>query len=58
MFGLKTNKFFNKSKASSEADGKNAENDFFFGMLVLEIIFAANGDSMDYISFWEGLPIN
>ena len=29
---------------------------FFLGMLVLEIIFAAKGDSIDYMSFWEGLP--
>jgi hypothetical protein len=33
-----------KSKASSEAPGKNDEKDFFLGILVLDIIFAAKGD--------------
>ena len=42
--GLKANKFFIKSKASSEAPGKNEENDFFFGILVLDMILAAKGD--------------
>lgn len=58
MFGLNTNKFFNRSNASYEAPGKNEEKDFFLGILVLEIILAAKGDYIDYISFWDGLPIN
>jgi hypothetical protein len=48
---LKTSKCFNRSKASYDALGKKEENVFFFGMLVLDIIFAANGDYIDYISF-------
>lgn len=40
------------------APGKNDSNDFFFGILVLEMILAANGDSMDSISFCDGLPIS
>ena len=58
LLGLNTNKCFNKSRASSVAPGKNDSNDFFFGMLVLDMIFAANGDSIDSISFCDGLPIN
>ncbi len=56
MLGLNANKCFKRSNASSEAFGKNEEYVFFFGMLVLEIIFAAKGDSIDYMSFCEGLP--
>ena len=33
-------------------------NVFFLGMLVLAMMLAARGDSIDYISFWEGRPIN
>ena len=58
LFGLNKSKCFNKSSAYSEAPGKNASNDFFLGMLVLEMILAASGDSIDSISFCDGLPIN
>lgn len=58
MFGLNTSKCFSKSRASSEAPGKNASKDLFFGILVLEIILAAKGDYIDSISFWDGRPIN
>lgn len=44
LFGLNTSKCFSKSRASYEAPGKNDSNDFFLGMLVLEIMFDANGD--------------
>jgi len=33
-------------------------NVFFFGILVLEIILAANGDYIASISFGAGLPIS
>ena len=58
FLGLNNNKCLSKSKAYSEAPGTKASNDFFFGMLVLEMMFAASGDSIDSISFCDGLPIN
>jgi hypothetical protein len=27
-------------------------------MFVLDIMFAANGESIDYTSFWEGFPVS
>jgi len=47
LYGLNTSKCFNKSNASSEAPGKNEENVFFLGMLVLDIMFDASGDYID-----------
>lgn len=58
LLGLNTSKCFNKSRAYYEAPEKKDSNDFFFGILVLEIMFAAKGDYIDSISFWDGLPIN
>lgn len=44
LFGLNRSKCLSKSRAYYEAPGKNDSNDFFFGMLVLEMILAAKGD--------------
>lgn len=47
LFGLNTSKCFNKSRAYYEAPEKKDSKDFFFGMLVLEIMFDAKGDYID-----------
>jgi hypothetical protein len=36
--------------------GNIEEKVFFLGMVVLEIIFVAKGESIDSMSFWLGLP--
>jgi hypothetical protein len=44
---LNTSKCFSKSRAYYEAPEKKDSNDFFFGILVLEIMFDAKGDYID-----------
>ena len=56
LSGLKTKRCFKRSRASSEAIGNIELKVFFFGMFVLDMIFAARGDSIASISFWDGLP--
>jgi hypothetical protein len=57
-FGLKTNSFFKKSKASSEAFGKNEWKLFFFVTLILDKILAAKLDSILSKSSYDGLPVS
>lgn len=45
--GLKVSKCFSKSNASSEALGNIEVKVFFLGIFVLEMIFAAKGESID-----------
>lgn len=58
ILGLKTSRCFSRSRASSDAVGNMEVKVFFLGMLVLEMILAARGDSIDSMSFWLGLPIS
>lgn len=57
-FGLKARRCFSKSRASSLAPGNICVNVFFFGIFVLEMMLEARGESIDSMSFWEGLPVN
>jgi len=49
--GLKTNRCLRRSRASSEAIGNMEVKVFFLGILVLAMMLAARGDSIDSISF-------
>ena len=54
--GLNTSKCFSRSRASSEAVGNIEVKVFFLGMLVLEMMLAAKGDSIASMSFPVGRP--
>ena len=57
ILGLNAKSFFNKSKAYYEAPVKKVAKFFFFIVLMLAIMFAANGESIDYISSAVGFPV-
>lgn len=57
ILGLNAKSFFNKSKAYYEAPLKKEAKLFFLIVLMLAMIFAAKGESIDSMSSAVGFPV-